>query len=78
MEGGDRLEFDIVTETQYAVLVTTKMLFNSIVSTPGGRFCTFYIKDLCYGSPMSDCEFMWIHLVSIPHKIIDQYDLDTI
>ena len=76
--GGDRLEFDGVTATQCAGLVTTKMLFKITVSTPGDRFCTFDIKDFYYGILMSACEYMGIQLVEIPQEIIDQYDLETI
>ena len=60
MVGGDRLEFDGVIATQYAGLVTIKMLFNSTVSTPGVRFCIFDIKDFFYGSPVINCEYRGI------------------
>ena len=60
--GGDRLEFDSVTTTQCAGLVTTKILFNSTVSTPGARFFTFDINDFYYGSPMKYYEYMRIQL----------------
>ena len=61
--GVDRLEFDGFTATQCAGLVTTKILFNSTVSTPGARFCTFYIKDFYYVSLMRNCEFMRVRTV---------------
>ena len=73
-----RLEIDGVKTMKYAGLVTTKMLLNSTVSTPGSRLCTFYIKEFYYGKPMIDCEYMRIQLASIPQDIIDQYDLETI
>ena len=75
---GDRLDFDRVTETQCAGLVTTKMLFNSTVSTLGAKFCIFDIKDFYYGRPMSNCEYTRIQLSVTPKEIIDQYDLETI
>ena len=49
---GNRLEFYAVTATQCALLVTTKNLFRSTVSTPGAHFCTFDIKYLYYVIPM--------------------------
>ena len=64
--------------TQCAGLVTTKMLFNSTVSKPEARFCTFDIKDFYYRSRMSDCAYMRIKLAAILKEIIDQYDLETI
>ena len=50
--GGYRMKFDGVTETLCTGLVTTKIMFNSTVSTPGDHFCTFDIKDLYYGTSM--------------------------
>ena len=70
MVGGYRLDFDGVTATQCGVLLTTKTLFNSTVSTPGARFFTFDIKDFYYGSTMIDCEYMRIQLADIPQEII--------
>ena len=54
------------------------MLFNSTVSTPGDRFCTFYIEDFYCGSPMRNCEYMSIKLAAIPQEIIYQYDFEVI
>ena len=74
--GGDRLEFNGATATQCAGLVTTKILFNSTVSTPGARFFIFDIKDFYYGRPMINCDYMRIQLADIPQEIIDQYYLE--
>ena len=76
--GGDRLKFDDLAATQCAGMVTTKLLFNSSVSTPGDRFCTIEINDFYYGIPISDYEYMRIQLAAIPQVIIDQYYLGTI
>ena len=73
---GDILDFGGVTATQCAGLVTTKMLFNITVSTPGDRFCTFDIRYFYYGSPMRDYGYRKIQLASIQQDIIDQYDLE--
>ena len=78
MVGGYRFNFDGVTATQCAVLVTNKILFNSTVYTPGDRFCIFDIKYFYYGRPMSDCEYISIQLTSIQKEIIYQYDLEAI
>ena len=76
--GGNSLGLYVVTATQFAGLVTNKILFNSTVSTPGDRFCTFDIKDFYYVSLVSNCEYMRKQLEVIPQDIIDQYDLETI
>ena len=75
---GKGLEFDGVIETKWTGLITTKMLFNSTVSTSGARFCTFDIKYFYYDSPISNCEYTGIQLESIPQGSIDQYNLETI
>ena len=76
--GRYRLDFDGVTATQCTGLETTKMLFNSTVSTPGARFGTFDIKDFYYGIPMEEYDYMQVHFLAIPQDIIYQYNLEVI
>ena len=51
---------------------------NSTISTPGVEFMTMDLKDLYYGTPMEEYEYMRILLTSIPQEIIDQYELKSI
>ena len=50
--GGDHVYFDGMTATQCASLLTTKIIMNSTISTPGVRFMTTDLKDFYYGIPM--------------------------
>ena len=70
--GGDKLPFDGDTATQCASLITTKILLNSVISTPNAIFGTIDIKNMYYGSPMKDYEYMRIRFSEIPTQIEDK------
>ena len=52
----DHPDFDGVTATQCASLLTTKILMNSTIYTPQERFMTMDLKDLYYGTPIDEYE----------------------
>ena len=70
--------YDGPTSAQTASMATVKILLNSVVSTPGAKFCTADIKDYYLASPMDKPEFMIIALSQLSQEIIDQYDLNAI
>ena len=76
--GGDKLVFDGDTATQCASLVTTKIHLNSVISTKGARYACIDIKNMYYGTPMQEYEYMRIRYAEIPPEIIQQYKLDNI
>ena len=76
--GGEKLVFNGETATQCAGLATTKILLNSVVSTPGARFSVINIKNMYYGTPMSTYEYMRIRYNEIPEEIIQQYKLNNL
>jgi hypothetical protein len=73
--GGDRIFYaaDVITRT--VDLTTDKILFNSVLSTPGAKFLGIDIKDFYLGAPMKDFEYMHIPLHMLPEAIIGQYNL---
>ena len=75
--GGDKLDcpFDVSTKT--ADMVTAKILFNSVLSTPGAKFMGIDIKDFYLNTDMDRYEYMFIPANLIPQKIFDLYDLKT-
>ena len=73
--GGDKLTFDGDTTTQCASLITTKILLNSVISTPNARFGTIDIKNMYYGTPMKDYEYMRIKFSEIQTKVVEKYNL---
>ena len=73
--GGDKLDYfgDVSTET--ASLETAKILFNSIVSTPGAKFMTMDISNMYLNTPLKDFQYMRFHIDVIPEEVIEEYDL---
>ena len=73
--GGDKVEYPHDVSTKTADLTTAKLLINSVLSTPNGRFMCIDIKDFYLGTPMAHYEYMRIPLHMLPDAIIQQYDL---
>ena len=55
--GGDRINYPYNCGTPTADLMTVKMLFNSIISTPDALFMTIDIKDFYLMTPMERHEY---------------------
>ena len=73
--GGDRLDYPGPSATENAEIQTANLLFNSTISTRGGRFMCIDLKDFYLGTPMNRYEYMWIKMADIPQDILDQYGL---
>ena len=73
--GGDRLEYPWDKSTPTAGLVTSKLLFNSVVSTPRAKFMGIDIKHFYLCTPLDRFEYMRLPLRIIPDAIIEQYKL---
>ena len=76
--GGDRLDYPGVTATDTASLSTTKLLLNSVISTPVLRFLTMDIKNYYYGTPMAQNKYMRSPLDLTPEEVVKQYNLAKI
>ena len=76
--GGDRIVciYDVSTPT--ADMQTIKLLWNSVLSTPGAKYFTLDISNFYLGTPMERPEYMRMPIKIIPQEIIDKYDLTTI
>jgi len=73
--GGDKIVYDGIVSTKTAELTSTKILINSVLSTPGAKFMTCDIKDFYLNTPMDKFEYMRIPVRDIPATIMDQYNL---
>lgn len=73
--GGDKLPYFADAGSPAASLLEAKLLFNSIVSTPGAKFFSADIKDYFLCSPMDNYEYMKLPLHIIPEEIRVQYNL---
>ena len=76
--GGDRVEYPGKVSTKTAGLTTAKILLNSVISTPGARFCAFDIKDFYLNTPMDRYEYMRIPVKQIPTAIFEAYNLQEL
>ena len=73
--GGDRLDYHGPTATETAEIQTANLLFNSTISTKGGRFMCIDLKDFNLGTPMNWYKYICIKMSDTPQDIIDQYGL---
>ncbi|KAL7479185.1 hypothetical protein ACHAW6_004929, partial [Cyclotella cf. meneghiniana] len=56
-------------------LTTAKLLFNSVISTPGACFLTRDIKDFYLNTPMEHLKFMLLKYNILPEEIMSTYGL---
>ena len=61
--------------TPTADLLTIKLMFNSIISTPGAKFMMIDIKDFYLMTPMDRYKYFRMKLELFPQDIIDEYGL---
>jgi hypothetical protein len=74
--GGNLIEYPGELTTRTAELTTTKMLWNSVISTENARYMCLDIKNFYLGTPMDRFEYMKMPLSIFPQATIEQYDLD--
>eukprot|EP00804_Cyclotella_cryptica_P023697 CCRYP_019320-RA/>CCRYP_019320-RA protein AED:0.37 eAED:0.35 QI:0/0/0/1/1/1/6/0/1607 len=63
--------------TRTADLTTSKILWNSVLSTKGAKFMGIDIKSFFLTAPLDRYEYMKMPLDLFPEHIIQQYDLRT-
>jgi hypothetical protein len=76
--GGDQIDYPGDVSTKTADLTTSKILVNSVLSTPKALFGTGDIKYYYLGTPLPGPEFMCIPLHMIPPEIMIAYDLEKL
>jgi len=73
--GGNLLEYPGELTTRTADLTTTKMLWNSVISTKDARYLCLDIKNIYLGTPMDRFEYMKMPLDIFPPTTVEQYNL---
>ena len=68
--GGSNLKVDMDCGTPTASLLTIKLLFNNIVSTPGAKFLGLDLKDFYMNTPLERLEYMRMKLSTFPDDVI--------
>jgi hypothetical protein len=73
--GGNLINYPNNCGTPTADILTIKLLFNSIISTPNSKFMTINIKDFYLMMPMDCYEYFRMKLELFPQGIINKYVL---
>ena len=73
--GGDVLDYfgDVTTHT--ASILTVKMHWNSVISTPGAKYCTGDISNMYLMSILPEAEYVSFRYELILPRIIAHYNL---
>ena len=75
--GGNLITYRGNTSTRTADLTTSKLLWNSVLSTDGARYMCLDIKNFYLTAALDYYEYMKIPLALFPEWIKKQYNLDT-
>ena len=75
--GGNLITYRGNTSTRTADLTTSKLLWNSVLSTDGARYMCLDIKNFYLTAALDYYEYMKIPLALFPEWIKHQYNLDT-
>ena len=73
--GGDKLSYEGPVSTPTSYLTTSKLHWNSVLSTLDGKYFIVDVKNFYLNNPMKKLEYLNIVLKIIPQEIIDKYDL---
>jgi hypothetical protein len=75
---GDRINYPGNAATPTADILSAKIFFNSVISTPGAKFMTMDISNFYLNTPLKLSEFIRMCIGNIPDKIIQEYNLHNI
>ena len=75
--GGNLITYRGNTSTRTADLTTSKLLWNSVLSTEGARYMCLDIKNFYLTAALDYYEYMKIPLALFPEWVKKQYNLDT-
>ena len=73
--GGNLLNVPGDLSTRTAEMTTSKLLFNSVISTDEARFACIDIKNMYLQTPMDRKEYIRIPIKIIPQVFMDHYGL---
>jgi hypothetical protein len=73
--GGNLLQYPSELTTRTVDLTTSKIIWNSVLSTEGARFMGIDIKNFYLGTPLDRYEYMKMPLSILPEHKIHQYNM---
>ena len=76
--GGDQIDYPGEVSTKTADILTTKILLNKVISTPGAKFMGMDLKDFYLSNNLPRPEYIRIPMAILPQEIIDYYNLEDI
>ncbi len=74
--GGNLIKYDASASVRMADLDTTKLHWNSVISTKDTRYMCLDIKNFYLTAALEYYEYMKIPLTLLPAWIVEQYDLN--
>jgi hypothetical protein len=76
--GGNLVNYPGDVGTRTADMLTVKLLFNSMISTPGAKFMSLDISNFYLMAPMTRYEYVRMNLDDFRKDIIEEYKLREI
>jgi hypothetical protein len=76
--GGNLIFYPGPVRTDTANLTTCKILWNSVLSTPGAKFMCIDVKNFYLNTPLDCPKYIHFHIEDIPDEIITIYNLRDI
>ena len=73
--GGNLISYPEELTSRTADLITTKIMWNSVLSTPGARYMCIDIKNIYLATPLDRYEYMKMPVDLIPDNIMNLYNL---
>jgi len=73
--GGNLIDYPGDVTTRTADLVTSKILWNSVLSTEGAKYMTMDISNFYLSAPLDRYEYMRFPFEIFPQHVVEQYDL---
>ena len=73
--GGSLISYPNELTTQTADLITTKIMWNSVIPTPEARYACVDIDNMYLATPMDRPEYIHIPVKLIPKEFMDEYNL---
>ena len=73
--GGNLIKYPGELTTRTADLTTSKLLWNSVISTDDARFAALDVGNFYLETPLERYEYMRLPLKHFPQHTIDQYNL---
>ena len=74
--GGNLIDYPFEFTTHTANMVSSKILWNSVISTKGAHFAGANTKNMYLETPLDRFEYMKMPITLFPAKIIAPYNLN--